>query len=133
MTKARDIKVILAIVSHNPPRGCKLSSKTIQQYKQFILKIINKYDRQFLLEIVLMNGEILQYLSEDATSDKEIVLAAVSNCGSALSYAFKELKGDKEIVLAAINLCGNAFQYASEELKKDNEVLMLLDKTLSNY
>ncbi len=50
--------------------------------------------------------------------NKEVVLAAVQLDGNVLEYASEELRADTEVVLAAIKLNGKALHYASGRLQR---------------
>lgn len=80
-------------------------------------------DCDFVLEVISRcSGGVLEYVSKELRSRKEIVLAAVSRSGWALRYAADSLQDDKQVVLAAVQENGLALQYASNRLKKDQEV-----------
>jgi hypothetical protein len=49
--------------------------------------------------LLLQNGFLIRYVSNELKNDREFVLAAVNRDGSALQYASDELKNDREIVL----------------------------------
>lgn len=56
-------------------------------------------------------------------NNREYVLNAVSNQGNLLEFASEELKNDKEIVLAAIENNPEALEFVSDKLKEDKDVV----------
>ena len=81
-------------------------------------------------ELVSIDGENLNNLSDYYKNHKEIVRIAVSNKPYALRYASDTLKNDKKIVSIAIKKNGYFLQFASKNLKNDKKIVML---AVSNY
>lgn len=82
-------------------------------------------DRNFVLELAKIDGDILKYVSSRLRDDDEIVIQAIKT--SVLGFAFKHasprLRGNKEIVLMASNRSYTNFNYASPVLKADIEFI----------
>ena len=55
-------------------------------------------------------GNVLELVSSDLTSDKELVEEAVAVKGKSLELATQNLKGDKEVVLKAVGANGMALK-----------------------
>jgi len=80
-------------------------------------------DRDCILLLVALNGQILQFVPRNLRADREVALTAVSNYGQSLKFVRSELKRDREIVLAAVKNDGKAIVHASSRLKADKEVI----------
>ena len=89
-------------------------------------------DKEVVREAIKQNGYTIRYASEELKNDKEVVLEAVKQNGKALLYASKELRNDKEVVLEAVRQDGEALNYASKELKNDKEVVLEAVKQKGN-
>lgn len=90
--------------------------------KQAILEAIEKLDGEpFRLNM------ILQGVSDEVLSDRDVILASVKIDGRALQFASTQLKKDPEVVLAAMSNPdfggSDILMYASEELRYDFEVM----------
>merc|ERR1712146_484856 len=72
-------------------------------------------NRELLLELCQMNGNVLQYASDALRGDREVVEWAVktSKKAHALQYASSKLQADKHIQYLA--LCNNHVQLCREE------------------
>ncbi len=73
-----------------------------------LLKKINGFTKNNVLEEVQKKGCFLQCVPRSFKSDFDIVLAAVSQDGMALEYASDELQADNRIVEAALSNNPNA-------------------------
>ena len=82
-----------------------------------------KADREFVMEAVRLNGDVLQYVAESLKADREVVLAAYPVTW-ALEYADDSLKADREFMMEAMRLEGEAFEHASDSLKADREFVL---------
>ena len=83
------------------------------------------YDKEFVLNVVKENGQILETFSNDMIqNDRDIIMNAVTNYGYALKYASKELQNDREVVMSAVRNAGWALQFASRTLKDDYDIVM---------
>merc|ERR1740123_1792563 len=86
---------------------------------------VRKYDREFILAVVMQDGESLQHAPVEFRDDREIVhLALQQSNGWALQFAGDELQNDREIVLAAVRRSGWALEYASSEMKSNRDVVL---------
>ena len=86
-------------------------------------------DREIVLAAVELDGESLQWASEELKDDKEVVIASFRadssfKQGRCLCYASEELKDDKVVVLAAIFSFCTALEFASDTLKADREMVL---------
>lgn len=106
-------------------------------------------DYYFMKQAVMVNGDSLQYASDEIKNNKLIVELAVRERGSSLQYASNELNNNMEtvesalyengenlqyvakhfqdnkgIVLMAVQQWGGALKYASKRLKSDKEVAL---------
>ena len=81
-------------------------------------------DKEFMLELVSVDGHLLRYASEDLKADKDIVLVAVKKYEHALEYASQELRDDKEFMLELVSADGHLLRYVSEDLKADKNIVL---------
>ena len=93
-----------------------LLSDTIKDNKDLLLAAIKKStygsafeyfptsyknNKEFLIEVLNLNGQILRLLSENFKNDKELVLLAVQGSNDVLQYASELLKQDAELLKIA--------------------------------
>ena len=93
-----------------------LLSDTIKDNKDLLLAAIKKStygsafeyfptsyknDRDFLLEVLKLNGQVLRMLTENFKNDRELVLLAVQSTNDVLQYASEFLKQDAELLKIA--------------------------------
>lgn len=91
-------------------------------------------DKQFLLQLLTINGYALSAASDTLANDREVVLAAVKNRSHAIKYASNKLKGDRDLILTAVKSNGSAVIYASDKLKDDKEfALAAMAKWVNGY
>jgi hypothetical protein len=76
---------------------------------------IYKNDREFLLEVLKLNGQVLRMLTENFKNDRELVLAAVQSTNDVLQYASEFLKQDIELIKIA-NQMREAAEAANDDL-----------------
>ena len=80
-------------------------------------------DKEFITELLNVNGLYLKYASRWLKSNVEIVSLAVRLNGLALEFVDETLKDNKEIVLLAVNSNGIALKFASPGLCLDKAVV----------
>jgi hypothetical protein len=68
-------------------------------FEYFPIKFKN--DKDFLLEVLNLNGQVLRLLSENFKNDRELVLLAVQSSNDVLQYASESLKQDVELIKIA--------------------------------
>lgn len=81
-------------------------------------------DKEFITELLNVNGLYLKYASRWLKSNVETVSLAVRLNGLALEFVDEPLKDNKEIVLLAVNSNGIALKFASPGLSLDKEVVL---------
>jgi hypothetical protein len=81
-------------------------------------------DKEFITELLNVNGLYLKYASRWLKSNVETVSLAVRLNGLALEFVDEPLKDNKEIVLLAVNSNGIALKFASQGLSLDKEVVL---------
>ena len=132
-----DAEVVVAALRQNP-EAIDFASETLFEDRDFLLATAREgfvepmcsadpellADRDFVLEAVGDNGQVLECMPNKWRDDREIVLAAVSDCGDALEFASDRLQADREVVLAAVASQESAFLHASRDLKHDLEVVL---------
>jgi len=67
------------------------------------------------------SSSILQYVSSELRSNKNLILKAVEKSGLELQYASDNLKDDIDVVLKAVKQNDSSLQYASNKLKNNEE------------
>lgn len=84
-----------------------------------------KADKEVALAAVRHRGYSLEYLKKDAPmwKEKAFVSSIVQLNGNALQYASNQLKEDREIVRAAVMQTGVSLKYAKGGLNQDAEML----------
>lgn len=93
-----------------------------RKYKEHMKKYPK--DKQYILENVKYDTNVLKYADKDLLKNKEFVLQVVKENGMALKYVSAKLKNDKDVVIIALqNSSGFALKYASEELRANKEVV----------
>ena len=85
---------------------------------QFVSPELKK-NREFVLEVLKINGLVLEYVSPEFQADREVVLEAVKQNGDAFEFASQKLKENREFVLKAIDINWKVLEYISPELKKE--------------
>lgn len=96
----------------------KTKLKRIQQMK------IHSNDKEYILNHIRFNIDLLEYIDEELLEDKEFMIQILKINGLALKYASDKLKDDKLVVLLAIReSSGFAFKYASKRLRADRELV----------
>ena len=59
------------------------------------------------LAAIAIDGELLEFASDELRADKEVILAAMVHDGDMLEFASGELQADLEVALAALNSNSN--------------------------
>ena len=69
-----------------------------------ITKIKENYNnREYVLDAVSKQGELLDFADESLKDDKEVVLRAINNNPEALEFASDRLKSDREVVYNSVS------------------------------
>ncbi len=76
-----------------------------------------KKNREFVLEVLKINGLVLEYVSPEFQADPELVLEAVKQNGDAFEFVSQKLKENREFVLEAMDINWKVLKYTSEELR----------------
>ena len=125
-------------------------------FKRISLHMINdvlRDDEEFILEVIKLDGETIQYASSRIlendvivleaikntttfmlyhqlfrkyNTDKDLVIELIKNSHSQnfLKYLSLDLRDDKDIVYSAICKSGYELEYASDRLKSDEEIVL---------
>ena len=135
-----------------------MNPNTKEKLQQLISEKYNYSDldlwcnKNFVLDAVAIDGNLLLFANDELKDDKDVVLVAVKHnfyeCGYPyasdrqrynkeltilavdifgmfLQHTSDRLRNDKETVLHAIKQYGNALMFASDTLKDDEEVVSL--------
>jgi hypothetical protein len=87
---------------------------------------------EYYKDMMRINGELLQHVSDELKDDYEIVNIAVGNNANALRFASNELRDNREIVMKAVKNNPKALKFASIKLRSDREVVMEAIKKSKN-
>jgi hypothetical protein len=71
------------------------------------------HNREFMLQVCVLNGFSLEYTSESLKSDEEVVMLAVQQDGLSLEFASEELRRNSRICEAALKNDGRALQFVA--------------------
>ena len=83
-------------------------------------------DRNHFIYALLVNGDILQYASEEFKNDKELVEMAVRSKCTAFEFASEDIKSDKGFILELIGLESNIISFLPEKILLDKDFLSQL-------
>lgn len=110
------------------------ASRELQGNREMILAAIRRSllfaseelrkDRNFVMNLVGMQGQHLEWASVELRGDQEIVMTAVRNHGNALQFASDECRSDRHIVRTATRKDPYAFRWASKELRGDRDIVL---------
>ena len=84
------------------------------------------FDLTILRELVVLDGNILQFMNKASAMDPDLVTKAVTKDGLLLQYANPRLRIDKNIVLSAIRSNYLAYQFMNPTLFSDITVVSAL-------
>jgi hypothetical protein len=114
----------------------KIMEMTLEEFKKLLKnnaadkELMNQLtaehlsDKELVLNILEASGQILEFCNSKFYGDKDVALAAVKIDGTNLYFLQNELKNNKEIVLAAVMQSGFALEWVSYELKEDREIIL---------
>lgn len=89
-----------------------------------------KKDKNFILQVVKINGLLLQYVNEKLKDDEDVVFAAVKDNRLAFCYASERLRNNKELALLALKNDGQPLYHIGNLLKNDRDVV---NQALENF
>lgn len=84
--------------------------------------------KDFMLQAVKLNGQLLYYASQELRDDKDVVCEAVKQKWLIVKYASKRLRGDKDIALIVLNQDLKSQIYLTDEIKKDKDIDALINQ-----
>lgn len=100
----------------------KLVRSNCTNFKKLDIKY--RCDRDIAMEAVVMDGLLLEYVSEKLKSDEVLVYAALKSDSRALEFASNKFKDDDKTVMYAVSRCGSTIKFASPRLKGDRNVVL---------
>jgi hypothetical protein len=105
--------------------------------REFILEVIKNrpyvfslftvpWTRDDVVDCVVANGEVAEYLPYEYTSDRQFALDVIAKGGHVLECLSDELRDDREVVLAQFRVeCGGGcLTHASPRLQRDREMVL---------
>ena len=108
----------------SPISALKFASEELRADKELIRYAIPNYDEFYDEDGNRRHfGSILEHLSEDIKSDRDLILSIVKKDGSALEFVSDKLKADKEVVIEAAASFRGSLDYAETSLQSDPDVL----------
>ena len=131
-----NIDSLLLAVQHDWRIYCSLSN-TIRANKSLIFMACKQnihafihipikllYDKELMIDLIKINGNILKYMTATFKKDKDIGLHAVQSNGLLISLLSSKLQSDIDIVNAAINNNGLSLQYVHKKYKVNKELVL---------
>lgn len=114
--------------------------------REFILEVIKNrpfvfahstvpWTRDFLVDCVVANCEVMEYLPDEYTSDRQFALDVIAKEGHVFYYLSDQLKDDREVVLAQfrIEYGGGNLKHASPRLQRDREMVLEAVRTCPGF
>lgn len=82
--------------------------------------------RDFVCDCIMENENIMEYLPDEYTSDRQFALDVIAMGGHVIGYISDQLKDDREVVLAQfrVKYGGCNLEHASPRLQRDREIVM---------
>ncbi len=117
--RLKNNKEIMLIVFKKDPDQIKYSTL---QFKNATQQLRN--NKQFILKLVSIDGDTLDYASKHLKKDRQVVLAAIKQYIYALRFADKSFKKDRETISLAVTKEGRTLQFADDSLKNDKQIVM---------
>jgi hypothetical protein len=84
-----------------------------------------KSDRDFIKEVVRINGYALEFAAPEVRSDRDVVILAIENKKDAIEFAGEALTSDLTFMKSVVRRNGLALEFASPELRNNLEVVKL--------
>ena len=84
------------------------------------------WTRDFLVDCIIANGEVMEDIPDEYTSDRQFALDVIAKGGHVLYSLTDQLKDDREVVLAQFRVeCGGGhLKHASPRLQRDRELVL---------
>ena len=100
--------------------------KKIRKNPESFKTIDEKYRKDFdvALEAVIMDGLLLEFVSEKLKSNEKIVKSAIESNPLALEFASSIYKNDFDTVMYCVKRCGMTLKFASPKMKKEREIVL---------
>ena len=109
---------------------CLLAIKESRGNQYQFVKNLDKEDREFIKESVMLAGSSIEFVTDKYKDDFEIAKIAVNQTGYAFKYLSKNLKNNSELLIDSVKQLKNGYilDCASDELRTNiNLILELLD------
>ena len=114
-------KMILTAVANN----CKAFDEIELKGKLDYYYVCN-HDKDFALELVAVNGNVLRYFGKELRSDKDIVLKAIEYSYRPFEFATKNLRNDGDFILRAMEVNPCCLAFAPSYMREDRELVTRL-------
>ncbi|EFC41328.1 predicted protein [Naegleria gruberi] len=109
-----DFDIMLKAVKIDPISFMHASDQLMHD-QEFVLKCLGRYsdlifpmipneflqDREFLMEMLEINGSLLEYAPSEFQDDEEMVLQALKSDGGSIDFVSTRLKNDRDFLLKA--------------------------------
>jgi len=100
--------------------------KKVRENPQIYKTIDGKYrkDPDVALEAMIMDGLLLEYVSEKLKNEETIVKPALESNPMALKFASNLFKNDFNTVMYCVKRCGISLQYASPNMRRNPKIVL---------
>ena len=100
--------------------------KKVRENSEIYKKIEGKYrnDLDIALEAVIMDGLLLEFVTEKLKNDVKIVKLALESNPMALKFAGSTFKNDFDTVMYCVKRCGMTLKYASPNMRRNSEIVL---------
>ena len=110
----------------NLVQALAMMKRTPEHFKYLPDRFKNK---AHVLTLLKANGYVLEHLSDDMRSDKDIVREAVHSAPDTFRYASDSLKAEREFVIEMLQFSGFILKHIDKSLKKDKELMLIAIQT----
>lgn len=117
------MKFVSAKIKSNPQLILQAMVFNIDILEFLCPNLLNDID--FVLNAIEINPDALRYVNSRFRSTKEVVLKAVSKKGKLLECVNKKFKKDRAVVLAAVKNYGDAIYLADDWFRNDEEIVTI--------
>ena len=111
-----------------------------KNWKKYLYQIDNslKYNKEFLLKLIKINGRHYKFIPEIFKDDEELLIEAIKTFPYCLIYTSKKNKNNKDIILQIYKYSHfvqtNILQYVSDELKNNKDfVLEVIKNNINDF
>ena len=119
-----NVKLLLDYIKENEEKIDENLMEILISYNYFFILPKFNNNKQFVLQIVRMDGMQLEHANDELKNNIDTVIAAIDQNIEAFEFASKDIKSDKRIVLKLVKINGLVLQYADPLLQNDKEIVL---------